>query len=61
MMDVEKKVPLEDVAPEFEIGNGVVKAAKEITEEERRVRWKIDLVILPMVRTPTAHREATKD
>ncbi|KAK4505389.1 hypothetical protein PRZ48_003352 [Zasmidium cellare] len=46
MMDVEKKIPLGDVAPEHEAAVGESKA---ITDEERRVRWKIDLVVLPMM------------
>lgn len=50
MLDVEKKTPLEDVAPELEVESGDVSASKAITEEERRVRWKIDMVVLPMVR-----------
>lgn len=52
MMDVEKKAPLEEVAPEFEIGPGQVSAvstSKVTVEDERRVRWKIDMVVLPMV------------
>lgn len=49
MMDLEKKTPLEDVAPETDIGGGETERYKVSEEEERKVRWKIDLVVLPMV------------
>lgn len=48
-MDVEKKAPHEEVDPKFDIDNGQAQVYENKLEDEKRVRWKIDMVVLPMV------------
>ena len=48
-MDVEKKAPHEEVDAKFDIDNGQAQVYGNRLEDEKRVRWKIDMVVLPMV------------
>lgn len=51
-MDVEKKAPHEEVDAKFDIGNGQAQVYDNKLEDEKRVRLKIDMVVLPMVSIP---------
>lgn len=44
-MDVEKKAPLEEV----DIGDESAQLYDGKLEDEKRVRWKVDMAVLPMV------------
>ena len=48
-MDVEKKTPLDEVASDSEVDHGHAVVYQVSAEDERRVRWKVDMVVLPMV------------
>lgn len=48
-MDVEKKAPHEEVDAKLDIGKGQAQVYENRLEDEKRVRWKIDMVVLPMV------------